>query len=240
MSVIRKQKLGTALSVILILLLLTASTVFGFLYFTSRNHEKSYYDKKCESFFLQNANLSRGQTVFIGDSITDLYPLDDHYSGLPLATYNRGISGDTVEGLLRRIDVSAIELKPEKLVIMIGTNNINGENTDGDILGSYEKLLDTVKEKLPDTELYCISIIPQSSDRGFSDEKIGIFTDQIKRLNRGIKSLCEERGGKYIDLFPLLADENDRLDKRYSDDGLHLNGEGFKVWTALLKPELAE
>ena len=38
---------------------------------------QEYYDNKCSSFATQNANLSKGQIVFLGDSITDLCPLDD-------------------------------------------------------------------------------------------------------------------------------------------------------------------
>ena len=50
-----------------------------------------YYNNKVMSFGVQNANLSKGQIVFVGDSITDLYPLDDYYADLDLACYNRGI-----------------------------------------------------------------------------------------------------------------------------------------------------
>jgi lysophospholipase L1-like esterase len=42
----------------------------------------------------------------------------------------------------------------------------------------------------------------------------------------------------YIDLFPLLADDNNMLIEEYSDDGLHLNAAGFEVWTNLIKPYL--
>ena len=41
-----------------------------------------------------------------------------------------------------------------------------------------------------------------------------------------------------FDLFSLLADENDFLIEKYSEDGLHLNAEAYKVWTDLIKPYL--
>ena len=46
-----------------------------------KNNEVSqdYYDKKVAQFTMENGNFSKGQIVFIGDSITDLYHLDDYY-----------------------------------------------------------------------------------------------------------------------------------------------------------------
>ena len=43
---------------------------------------EEYYADKCKSFEIQNANLTKGQIVFIGDSITDLFPLDNYFSDL--------------------------------------------------------------------------------------------------------------------------------------------------------------
>ena len=69
------------------------------------NSFEAYYNRKCLAYSVENANYSKEQIVFIGDSITDLYTLDSYYS-LTLATYNRGIGGDTTEGVLKRLDVS--------------------------------------------------------------------------------------------------------------------------------------
>ena len=62
--------------------------------------------------------------MFVGDSITDLYVLDDHYADLPQAVYNRGIGGDTTAGVLARLQVSVLDLQPDVVVLMIGTNDL--------------------------------------------------------------------------------------------------------------------
>lgn len=199
----------------------------------------SYYDAKCNSFAVQNANLSRGQIVFIGDSITDLYPLDEYYADLPLATYNRGIGGDTTSGVLERLDVSAFDLAPSKIVLMIGTNDVNGIDTVAQIATRYEKILGQLREKLPNAEIYCISVIPQNEDlESYTMVNVTLSTERIHALNEKIEALCPTFGATYLDLYPLLANENDRLINAYSDDGIHLNAAGFAVWTALLKPYL--
>ena len=63
-------------------------------------------------------------------------------------------------------------------------------------------------------------------------------TKRILQLNPRIQQLAEKKGATYLDLFSLLADENQYLIETYSDDGLHLNNAGLQVWTDLLKPML--
>ena len=109
-----------------------------------RTDMQKYYDSKCQSYSVQNVNLAKGQIVFIGDSITDLYILDDHYADLPLACYNRGIGGDTTLGVLSRLKVSLFDLNPSVVVLMIGTNDINGRLEVDGILERYEQIIDEI------------------------------------------------------------------------------------------------
>lgn len=206
-----------------------------------RTDSQKYYDNKCQSYITQNVNLAKGQIVFIGDSITDLYILDDHYADLPLACYNRGIGGDTTEGVLRRLKISVFDIKPSKIVLMIGTNDINGGSSENKILETYAKIIDKIYAELPDVELYCVSIIPQNSDiESYSSVKLSKSTAKILSINPNIRLLAEEKGATYVDLFPLLADENNHLIKEYSNDGLHLNEKGLSVWTKLMKSYFSE
>ena len=40
----------------------------------------------------------------------------------------------------------------------------------------------------------------------------------------------------YIDVWTALADGEGLLDKLYTNDGVHLVGEGYLVWRDVLKP----
>ena len=198
-----------------------------------------YYKYKCLSYSVQNIHHAKGQILFLGDSITDLYVLDDHYRDLPLATYNRGISGDTTQGVLDRLQVSAFDIAPSVIVLMIGTNDINGNYEKAGIFERYEKIIDEIYKNLPDVTLFCMSVIPQNEVlETYSTVKVENTTKIIFEVNAHIKALAQEKGATYLDVFSLLADENDRLIKEYSDDGLHLNEKGLTVWTNLLKPYL--
>lgn len=241
----KKQMLTTVLAAAAVALLAVVIVLACMLYAQSRKDQSDfpahgeYYAQKCDSFSVQNANLAEGQIVFIGDSITDLYILDDHYADLPLAVYNRGIGGDTTDGVLDRLQVSVFDIKPSKVVLMIGTNDVNGGVDSDRILERYEQIIRRIYEALPQVELYCMSIIPQNAQLAtYSTIDVAASTEKILELNPGIKALAETNGATYLDLFSLLADDNDRLITAYSDDGLHLNVAGLSVWTDLLKPHL--
>ena len=235
------QKDYIYLSVIAVLL--AASVILsGFLVLakSKENDAISYYDMKCNAFKIENINVSDYQIVFIGDSITDGYRLDSYYSDLPLATYNRGISGDTTDGVLGRLGESAFDFRPVKIVLMIGTNDIGRGSKNGEILDNYREILSKIKGYLTDTEVYCMSIIPQNNIlENKTKLELERRTKQILEVNEGIKDLADEFDYQYVNLFDRLADDKNLLKNEYTEDGLHLNHEGYLVWTAILKPLLA-
>ena len=203
----------------------------------SQDYFKEYYDKKVAAFAVENANYAKGQNVFIGDSITDLYHLDEYYSDLDKATYNRGIGGDTTIGVLNRLDVSLYQIVPSNIVLMIGINDINSGYLEDDIIARYTSILDNIKSNLPSSKLFVMSILPMhDAMQGYID--LNKNTEIIISINSKIKLLAEERSYQYMDLFSLVKDEDNHLIKAYSDDGIHLNDAGFRVWTDLVKPVL--
>lgn len=225
----------------IIAVLVVALTVGALLSFRKIKSKegKNYYDMKCESYAVQNTNLAKGQVVFIGDSITDLYVLDDYYADLPLAVYNRGIGGDTTEGVLKRLDVSVIDLKPSKVVLMIGTNDVNAKRENEDILYTYRQIVNKLRIELPDTEIYCMSIIPQGKAlEDYTSVDVDLSTEKILYLNGKIAQIADEKDATYIDLFYYLVDANNYLKEEYSDDALHLNAAGFELWTAIMEQYL--
>ena len=200
-------------------------------------NSQDYFDKKVAQFTMENANFSKGQIVFIGDSITDLYHLDDYYQDLPLRTYNSGIGGDVTGMLLKRIQVSLYDLEPTKVVLMIGINDINGGVSTDTILKNYNDILSGIKTKLPFAKVYTMSILPINNDvPSYIDVKKS--TERILSINEEIKEMASNYSYQYMDLFSLVKDDSNHLKKEYSLDGIHLSEQGFVTWTNLIKPEL--
>lgn len=222
----------------IILLLIGGIVLMSILWLNIKNEDKSYYQTKCDSFAVQNANLSKGQIVFIGDSITDLYPLDNYYADLNLAAYNRGIAGDVTQGVLDRLKVSLYDLNPSKIVLMIGINDLNSGQSNEYVLSNYDKILSGIKNNLPTTSVYCMSVLPLGTkilDYGID---IDARNTQIMQLNPQIQTLCSTYGCTYVDLFSSVCNTDKRLQDSLTDDGIHLNANGFAAWTSVLKPLL--
>lgn len=237
----KKHRVGWIVGGAALIVLLVVAAIFSVPRFRAWRQHRSY-EKKCAAFAAQNEKASKGQIVFIGDSITASCALDDYYNDLPLAVYNRGISGDTTAGLRKRLDVSLLEIQPAQVVIMIGTNDINRGVDLKTILKHYEEILDSIISSLPDTDVYVMSVIPQNSD---VEKKLAVdvevTTPKIISLNVALERLTHNYDRVvYVDLFSALEDENHWLRREYSDDGLHLNENGFAVWADVLKPYLAK
>src|SRR5258706_5896858 len=84
--------------------------------------------------------------VFMGDSITDGWKLDQYFPGEPYV--NRGISGQTTPQMLLRFRPDVIDLKPRVVVILAGTNDIAGNTgvmSNEDIQGNIQSMAELAK-----------------------------------------------------------------------------------------------
>ncbi len=105
--------------------------------------------------------------IFIGDSITDMWATRgkevwDKFYGNRKAM-NAGIGGDRTQHVLWRLDNGNIDgIHPKLAVIMIGTNNSNGnDNTAEEIADGIKAIVKEVREKLPDTKILLLGIFPR-------------------------------------------------------------------------------
>lgn len=174
---------------------------------------------------------SERDIIFLGNSITagvDWVEL----LGKPLVR-NRGISGDITFGVLERLH-EVTEGRPAKVFILIGINDISRNIPDSVIVGNYEKMIRRIKTESPKTKIYFQTLLPVNN--GFTQFKNHYNKDEhILFVNKSLKALAVKEKITLIDLYPHFLDSNNKLDKNYTIDGLHLNAEGYKVWAGVLK-----
>lgn len=182
-----------------------------------------YYVNKCESFISSIDYDKNADIVFIGDSITDFYPVKEYYPEYKVA--NRGIAGDTTTGLYDRIDFSLYALKPKVVYMMIGINNIKTMFVD------YEKILKGIKKNLPDSDIVIASLTP-----------IGWGNQPVVGANEKIVKYCEKYSYTYVDLYSHMVDPEDylKIDDSCFTDGIHPSEKGYDIMTGLLTPIFAE
>lgn len=203
--------------------------------FLIRSKRKMTYEEKVAAFVEQNSAFETGQTVFVGDSITEGYFLPLYYHNADFKVYNRGISGDTTGWLLARLQPSLLELAPSRIVLMIGTNDINMGKNEDEIAEAYATILKLIASNLPMAEVFCVSVIPQNTK--FS-QNAPQNNARIQKLNQKIEQLASHHNYTYINLYDKLTDKNGLLKRIYSPDGLHLGVLGYAVWTDAMKEYL--
>jgi len=81
-----------------------------------------HWTSKVTQFEVLNKFLPKGKIVFLGDSITEYFSVQEFFSNVKI--YNRGISSDTTEGVIIRLDSTVLNLEPSKVFVMIGINDM--------------------------------------------------------------------------------------------------------------------
>lgn len=188
-----------------------------------------YYYQRVSLFKL--LPIDNNDIVFIGNSITDYAEWAEIFNNPNIK--NRGISGDIAQGVYERLD-PIIEGKPAKIFLMIGVNDISHNLSADSIVSAILKVAEKIKINSPDTKLFIQSLLPVNEDFGkyFGATKRG---DIVIEINRKLELVCNKMGITYIDVYSHLISKNSqKLDPRYTNDGLHLLGEGYLVWKSLI------
>ena len=166
----------------------------------------------------------KADIVMVGDSVTSAGEWSEIFPDVKIA--NRGISGETAEDILQRMD-SIFAVQPNLAFLMVGINDIY----DG-------QSIDTIFA-------HCVSIVEQLRARNItvymqstvecSIDKCGGRIDKVRALNQRLEAYAVSHGITYIDLNAGLSSESQGLLSDYTYDGMHLNARGFVQWKAMIR-----
>jgi len=180
------------------------------------------------------------RVVFMGDSITDVWPqprFGEFFPGKPYI--GRGISGQTTPQMLVRFRPDVIALGPKAVVILAGTNDIAG-NTGPMSLEEIETNLASMTElaRAHGIKVVLASVLPVYDGGHNGEGKEIVMTDRrppekILALNDWIKKYSAENKLVYLDYFSAMVDEKGFLKRELSEDGLHPNKAGYAVMAPL-------
>ena len=166
--------------------------------------------------------------LFIGSSSIRLWQsLEEDMS--PLKVINRGFGGAHTKHINRHKDKIVFPYKPKAIVFFCGTNDINGWNSPEDVFAEFENFYNSVKERLPKTMVFAISIQPSPSR---FDQR-----PRQQKWNESVRNLAKmEANLVFVDVSPpMLSAEDEPRPELYTDDLLHMNEKGYKIWAKLIK-----
>lgn len=152
----------------------------------------------------------------------------------PLPVLNRGFGGSTFPEVLYYLDRSVLKYRPGKIVIycendMFGAKPKNPEQTRDD----YARVLEKIRKAYPTVPVYYVGMKPSPS-------RWAKWAD-VQRANDLIREVIKrDKHQYYIDVSKVML-KNGRPDGSiFQKDSLHMNAEGYRRWTSVLKPILSK
>ena len=195
---------------------------------------KNNYNKLLDEF--NSSPLNKGDIIFLGNSITA--EGKDWSSRLGNSIIrNRGIGGDTTDGVLARLG-EIIDSNPAAVFLLIGINDLYNNTIEKPsvsyIANNIIDIAKKIKSSSSNTKVYIQTLLPISKQKSF--KYYDLYNQNIKKINKII--IENQQQGLYtvIDLHSLFVDNKGQLRSDLTYDGLHLNEQGYLVWSNFVKP----
>lgn len=214
-----------------------------------------YWQKRAADIDRQLAarqSLRSTRLVFVGDSITDFWHLDENpwFPGLfcgqsvwnesfggKIAAYkalNLGVSGDRIEHVLHRLLpkkkggqgwLDRADLQPDTVFVMLGINNsFDAEKPATDsIYRGVLAVVARIHERKPKARIVIQSLLPT--------EDPAKNRDLVLPVNQRLRAFANQANGiEYLDLYPSFVDEAGLQRRNLFNDALHPSRDGYRVW----------
>ena len=180
-----------------------------------------------------------GRVVFYGDSITDAWEYNggSFFPGKPYV--NRGISGETTPQMLVRFRQDVVDLHPEAVVILAGTNDIagnTGPSTPEMIEDNFKSMTEIAKANGIRVILASVTPVAKYPWR----PEIADVPAKIAVLNAWLKDYCAQEKLTYLDYWTAMAGPDGGMKPGISKDGVHPNGAGYAIMQPLAEAAIAE
>lgn len=193
---------------------------------------------KNENALLEEPKQGENRVVFMGNSITEGW-INARPTFFENKTFvNRGIGGQTTPQMLVRFRPDVLNLKPELVVILAGTNDIAGNTGPSTLEMIMDNLISMTELALANNIKVVLSSVLPAYDYSWKPELEP--AQKIVALNKMIKDYAEENGIVYLDYFSAMADERNGLKDGYTYDGVHPNEAGYKAMEPLALEAIAK
>lgn len=177
----------------------------------------------------------RNAVLFVGSSSIRLWKLDECFPDLEVI--NRGFGGSQISDSTHFADRIVIPYRPRIIVFYAGDNDIASGKIAEQVAEDFKAFVEKVHAALPETRILFLSIKPSIARWRLYDE--------MQKANRAIADFAAQqappRRVEFVDVGAALLGEDGRpRPDLLMADGLHLNAEGYKKWSAILQPLLAD
>lgn len=193
-------------------------------------------EQMVRDFHVWNTEALKGQIVFTGSSLMEMFPIHKWVKELgPNAPiiYNRGVGGYRTTDLLPILDACVFELKPRKVFINIGTNDLSDGNVSlEEVMSNYDKIITQIEQQLPGVIIYMMAYYPINYEAATEEMKPCLLirtNEKINKANEMVAALAAKHKQRFINVNAPLTDELGRLKAEYTIEGMHIKPEGYRA-----------
>jgi lysophospholipase L1-like esterase len=179
------------------------------------------------------------RVVFLGDSITDRWPIAQSFPGRDYV--NRGIGSQVTAQLVLRFHPDVIALKPRVVVLLAGVNDVQGfmqEATQAQIQANFEAMDEMAHAH--GVAVVFGSILPVNNYKPDASTVVAErHPDELRALNQWLKAYAAAHGDQYADYYSAMADAHGLMRADLTHDGIHPNAMGYAIMTPIAQAAIS-
>ncbi len=192
-----------------------------------------FYQEDIDNFLKQDeSNFPEDiDVLFTGSSSIRFWKsLDEDMK--PLKVLNRGFGGAHIAHVNYHFEDVVKRYNPEAIVFFCGTNDLTALKTPEETIDDFKIFQQKVRDVFPSAHIFVIGIKPTPARLYLENEEME-YNKFISDMSQDDELLT------FIDIWDaMLTSEGKRIPELFVEDGLHINAEGYKIWTALVRENL--
>lgn len=194
----------------------------------------SKWEKAIAEFEAQDEQSppAAGGVLFVGSSSIRLWDLKQSFP--EVAAINRGFGGSQMSDVVHYAGRIVTPYKPRAIVLYEGDNDLAANKTPEKVAADFSELLKKIRAELPEAKVVVIGCKP-------SPARWKLIAKQ-REANRLLAAACKaDEHATFLDVEkPMLSADGVPRAELFREDKLHLNAEGYKLWTSLVQPLIGE
>jgi lysophospholipase L1-like esterase len=171
-----------------------------------------------------------GEILFLGSSTIENWPLAECFPDLPVV--NRGLGGSHMSDLIVLVSRLTAKRCPRTIVLYEGDNDVAAGKTPGQIVCDFQVVIRKLQQRFPNACILLISVKPSPARWS--------YIETMRDTNARLKDLASKcRNVSWVSIVePMLNADGKPRAEIFGPDELHMNEEGYRLWSSLLRPHL--
>lgn len=157
--------------------------------------------------------------LFLGDSITDSISFYDFLDESHVVA-KLGLTSKEAKKQIEDI----VKTQPKNIYIMFGMNDILTGESSKEFIKDYRELIQAIKIKLPDSNIYIQSILPVASK--VKNKKPLLTNENVDDFNQALMDMAKDDNLQYLNIRSILDSDMDLLEP----DGIHVKYKFYELW----------